>query len=396
MYVSSWHHLPPYFFFSKNQKTLLRYYPFTHPRKHYFYYARGGIYHVAKKLNQLGLKRVLFPAYHHGNEVKAMLAGGVGLTYYNIIDNGQIDFDDLERRITADTRVLYIIHYNGFAQNMERVMELVSTYNLYLIEDVALSMFSKYGDKYLGEFGDISIFCLYKTFAIPNGGLIVVNNPELDITPQTRPPDRVSTISRLVGLFIYWMDNRFDGLGQKVQRVKTTVGEMFAKMNLEPTAVMDSVFDESKVNWGISRLSKFLINHSKVDDIIALRRRNYQYYLDRLAADPMTIDVLFPELNEGAVPFVMLAMVKNRDKIFERLLEKGIEASRFWRVWHPDVPKHEFPYVDRLREEVLELPVHQSVTLKQIDMVVEHLRTIIQEVNPGIKARKSTVFSRFG
>ncbi len=377
MYVTSWQDLSPLFFLKKNRNVITGQFPFNHPRGYYFYYARSGIYHLAGKLKELGFTEVLFPAYHHGNEVKAMLAGGSKLVYYNIHPNGDIDYDDLQNKINEKTRVLYVIHYNGFPQNLQKILELKKKYDFILIEDVALSLFSTYNGKYLGEFGEAGIFCLYKTFPIPNGGMLVINDPKLDIRVDVHPPQMLSTLSRLWGLQLGWANNKMSGFGEKLQKIKTGVGKIFQKMDMEPTAVMDSKFDTSKTDWGMSGISQFIINRSDVNNLVAKRRRNYQHYLKRIKETGLNIRPMMDHLPEGAVPLFFLVLTDDRETLFRKMWEAGVETSRFWRVWQPDVPVHQFPEIDELRQKVLELPVHQSVTLKQIDYIIEKLIEIL-------------------
>jgi len=373
VYVTSWQDLSPLFFLKKNQNVFARQFPFNHPRCYYFYYARSGIYHLSRKLKELGFTEVLFPAYHHGNEVKAMLAGRSKLIYYNIHPNGDIDYDDLHKKINKKTRVLYIIHYNGFPQDLDKIIEIKKQYNLILIEDAALSLFSTYKGKYLGEFGESGIFCLYKTFPIPNGGLLVINDSRLDIRVDINQPQMLSTLSCLWGLQLGWANNKMNGFGGKLQKVKSIAGKIFQKIDMEPTAVMDSKFDSTKIDWGMSGVSKFIINRSDVSKLVAKRRRNYLHYLKRIKETGLNVRPMMNHLPEGVVPFVFLVLTDDRETLFRELWKSGIEASRFWRVWHPDVPYQQFPEIDELRQKVLELPVHQSVTLKQIDYIIEKL-----------------------
>ncbi len=64
-----------------------------------------------------------------------------------------------------------------------------------LVEDCALSLFSEADGKPLGAFGDYSVFCLYKTLPVPNGGVLVENGkalPELTGSGSGTVPPPVS------------------------------------------------------------------------------------------------------------------------------------------------------------------------------------------------------------
>ena len=50
----------------------------------------------------------------------------------------------------------------------------------------------------------------------------------------------------------------------------------------------------------------------------------------------------------------------------------------FWRVRHPAVPAGLFPEVDRLREHILELPVHQDLSPADAEHVASCVRELLR------------------
>ena len=57
---------------------------------------------------------------------------------------------------------------------------------------------------------------------------------------------------------------------------------------------------------------------------------------------------------------------------------RGVETVDFWRVRHPAVPPGLFPEVDRLREGVLELPVHQDLSPADAEHVASCVRELLR------------------
>src|SRR5204862_512234 len=76
---------------------------------------------------------------------------------------------------TSGCRVLYVIHYLGWPQPILELRELCKERGIVLIEDCALSLLSQFNGRPLGTFGDYSVFCLYKTLPVPNGGMLIQN-----------------------------------------------------------------------------------------------------------------------------------------------------------------------------------------------------------------------------
>jgi dTDP-4-amino-4,6-dideoxygalactose transaminase len=66
--------------------------------------------------------------------------------------------------------------------------------------------------------------------------------------------------------------------------------------------------------------------------------------------------------------------IANKASAMARLLARGVETVDFWRIRHPAVRRSS--RVDRLRETVLELPVHQDLTPAD----AEHVATCVREL----------------
>jgi dTDP-4-amino-4,6-dideoxygalactose transaminase len=69
--------------------------------------------------------------------------------------------------------------------------------------------------------------------------------------------------------------------------------------------------------------------------------------------------------------------LKDKAQAMARLIARGVETVDFWRVRHPAVPLGEFPEVDALRAEVLELPVHQDLSPADAEHVAQSLREVL-------------------
>lgn len=134
---------------------------------------------------------------------------------------------------------------------------------------------------------------------IPNGGGLIINNQQLKFEVRTIPPQLLSTLSRTVGLFFNWVDLRFYGLGRKLQAAKSKLSTVADRMDIERVPVLDTGFDESKAKWGISKLSRFLINRVRPEQVIARRRENFKFMLQNIAKEFQ----LLHELPDGAVPW---------------------------------------------------------------------------------------------
>jgi perosamine synthetase len=173
-------------------------YPFDGARVLFYYLARNAIWHGADSLGLRPGDEVLMPAYHHGVELQSLLAKGMKLRYYRVDRLMQADLADMRRLLTPGTRALYVIHYLGFPQPIQEIRAMADGAGIPLIEDCALSLWSRVPAGPLGSFGDIGIFCLYKSLPVPHGGTLSLNRPDLPMPPEPTRPDRLSTTAYLM------------------------------------------------------------------------------------------------------------------------------------------------------------------------------------------------------
>ena len=89
-----------------------------------------------------------------------------------------IDPSDIERKITEKTKAIVVMHYGGFACDMETIMKLASKHNLKVIEDACHAPLSEYKGENLGTIGDVGCFSFFsnKNLSTGEGGMLVTNN----------------------------------------------------------------------------------------------------------------------------------------------------------------------------------------------------------------------------
>lgn len=111
------------------------------------------------------------------------------ITYTNAIpvfvdsleDTWQIDPEDVKRKITSKTKAIMAVHLYGHPCDMEALKKICDEYNLFLIEDCAEAIGSKYKGQHVGTFGDVATFSFYgnKTITTGEGGMVITNDGAL-------------------------------------------------------------------------------------------------------------------------------------------------------------------------------------------------------------------------
>ncbi len=96
-------------------------------------------------------------------------------------DSLNIDEDKIESLITKDTVAIMPVHVFGTACNVDRIEAIAKKHNLKVIYDAAHAIGSKYKEKSLLQYGDISATSLHATklFNTGEGGACITNSTDL-------------------------------------------------------------------------------------------------------------------------------------------------------------------------------------------------------------------------
>ena len=348
-----------------------RTFPFDQPALTYYYLARNGIYALAEHWG-LRDEEILFPAYFHGVEVGTLLAAGVKLRFYPVHSRMNVDVDEIAASITPATKAIYLIHYLGFPGPIAELTKLCRERGLLLIEDCALALLSRVGERPLGTFGDASIFCLYKTLPIPNGGALLVKTPgQTPLGPLLAPP-LLSTAAYTATAV--WRHLKFQqgGAGhQLLQRARDAVRSRSGTLGLVP--VGGEQFDESKVRLSMSRVCHWTLASQDYAGIVRGRRTNYTRLMEGMSEFSKPV---FEDLPDGVCPLFYPVRTNNKEEVLKRLFEGGVEGVNFWSTVPNMIPRGRFAEVDLLRETIVELPCHQDLSPTVMDRIVEQIRPL--------------------
>ena len=367
----------PHMLFPRIAATVPLVFPFDQPGLRYRYFARNAVWDAVQLLGLAG-KKVLMPAYHHGVELETLLAAGVQPVFFRVDGQMRADFDDARAK-SAGASALYVIHYAGFPQDMLVARYLANELRVPVIEDCALALLSRDGEKPLGSFGDVSVFCLYKTIPVPNGGALLARGDlanRLDLLPPVTPPPLPSTASHLIGSMLSNLELRTGEVGRRAREALRDAGRwLVRRANVERVSTGTQHFNVDDVDLGMSAASHLVLRNQDAATIVERRRRNYflLYAMLRDVAPPIT-----GELKPGVCPLFYPMPVEDKAGAMARLLARGVETVDFWRLRHPAVPAGLFPEVDRLREHVLELPVHQDLSPADAEHVAGCVRELLR------------------
>lgn len=227
-------------------------------------------------------------------------------------DTWQMDPNDLEAKITERTRAVMPVHLYGLPCDMDRILDIAKQRNLFVVEDCAEAFGSKWGDRYVGTFGDISAFSFYgnKTITCGEGGMVVTNDETLHVRAEHL---------------------RGQGLARYRQYWHDVIGYNYRMTNLCAAV-------------GLAQLER-------ADDFIARKRRVAEWYQEMLCGTPV---VFHREPSGGRARHtywmcsILVPQASQRDELRSVLDEAGVETRPLF------YPVHTMPmYSDKYQKHAV-------------------------------------------
>ncbi len=266
------------------------------------------------------------------------------------LDDWSMDPADIESRITSKTKAVMIVHYAGFACDMDRIVDICKKHNLYLIEDCAHTPGATYQDRHLGTFGDISAFSFFsnKNLSVGEGGMVVTKQPKLYDKLKGLRSHGMSkpSFDRYKGRAISY-DIEMPGLNYRI--------------------------DEIRAALGLVQLKKLAAANQKRTQLV----KHYYERLDDLSA----VSIPFRNFNRGVPNYhimpILLSEEINRLRVIEKMKDDGIQTS----LHYPAIQSftaykgsvNETAKAQYVAEHELTLPLYPTMIIEEVDMVCDSL-----------------------
>lgn len=96
-------------------------------------------------------------------------------------DTWTIDPNQIEKHITPKTKAIMPVHLYGHPCHMDEIMEIAIKHRLFVVEDCAEAIGSKYKKNMVGSYGHISTFSFFgnKTITTGEGGMVLIKDKEV-------------------------------------------------------------------------------------------------------------------------------------------------------------------------------------------------------------------------
>ncbi len=290
---------------------------------------------------------VIVPAFTFYASASACVFANLKPVFVDVFkDSLNIDYNQLESVMNKNVSAIMPIHMYGQSCDMDKIMEFANKHKIKVIEDAAQAVSVKYKNKHVGHFGDVGVFSFFsdKIVTMGEGAVLTTNNEELFNTIKLRRNQGRPN----AGTFIH------PDLG----------------MNFRVTEVQASI--------GLAQLKK-------LDKILQHRLEIYDYYQQKLNG---LIDLEFvkQESFSSLAPFRFSFRTKHRKEIAQYLELNGVQTRS---CFYPLNKQPKFKNYRTLECAVSQdaydlgicLPVHRSITKKEVDYICEIIKKYCHENN---------------
>ncbi|MHA1834662.1 MAG: hypothetical protein ACTSV7_11830 [Candidatus Baldrarchaeia archaeon] len=262
--------------------------------------------------------------------------------------------------------IFILVHYFGFPNKISEALEFCRTVGAELIEDCA-HVLMPFGE--VGKYSLVTAFSPYKLLPVPKIGLLVV------------PED----LSIKQDLCRQWFEvDTFRWIGKRLLQSFLTKCKIPWRRKVLPFDSDPEI--EVKEDHRVSPLPLRLLGsvEPEMEKIKKIRRNNYNRLIQEIDhLDWELIRPLYTFLPEEVCPYVLPLRLRKDiiTRVYQILNRSGIPAQT-WPDLPPEIKESSSRHsvALRLRKEIITIPVHQSLTDKQISYIATHLQKSVLEL----------------
>ena len=286
---------------------------------------------------------VLVPSFTFAASANAIALTGATPIFVDIDPlTFNISIDGIKQSLTSKTKAILVVHLYGLPASMPEITEIAKKFNLLVVEDAAQAHLANINKVPVGTFGDAAIFSFYptKNMTTGEGGMVVLANSEAE---------RICRLLRSQGMEIRYQ-NEIVGFNLRMTDIHAAIG---------------------------------LEQLNKVSYWAEVRQRNATFLRNHLNSDFYKI----PHVHSGyshCYHQYTVRIRKVRDLVSQKLEEEKIGNA----VYYP-TPVHSLPAFSISKvlpettlatNEVLSIPVHPSLTKRQLSRISDTMNLISESI----------------
>lgn len=335
-------------------------------------------------LRAIGLSagdQLLVPTYHCPTMVEpCVLLGGEPL-FYSIGPDGAPNLDALRALDTSRVKAILAAHLFGLPMDLRKLRQFCDERRIWLIEDCAHAYFGSSEAGAVGSTGDLVVGSLPKFFPAVEGGCLVVRSESLALPTLNRPSFRSELRTIWNGLELGAAAGRLGVINSLVLvlvRLKTRLRTDASPAPLDaraPPGAAPSHFatiDAGRIDQEATAATRWAVQRIDVRHSASKRRQNYLLFA-RLLCNEERLRPLFPNLPEGAVPYVFPVLVDNPEPVYRALRARGVPLYRWDIVW-PGTPVFDGDAGTVWSTRVFQLCCHEDISAKDVELIANAVK----------------------
>lgn len=320
---------------------------------------RDALFIISEQLKKKSpYPKVLMPAFICDIVPKTFLQQGVGVDFYDITENLEIELASVERNISGETSAILYVNYFGFLQPRQKIRSL-AVYGLPLIEDNTQGFLS---GSVICETENAQgwTFSSYrKLLPVPDGALLMTVGKGPHDIDKLRYPAFKYVSTRLFGLLLKRLANKFP-----FHYLESARQECFT------LSVRSIDYPGASRIAGISEL---VLKFADIEQAKEKRRRNYAF-LTEAVRENNKCRKIFDRLPEDVCPFGFPLLVNNRDYVQSMLLKAKISAAALWDR-NAMVKSTIYNQSASMSDHILILPVGQAYSFEDMARIARTMNT---------------------
>lgn len=360
--------------------------------------ARIGIYLALKYLISKGDKNevIMSPFTIFDIINKVIQAGGHPIFVDSESKNSfNLKIDDIKKKINKKTVAIIVTHHSLNQSNFEEILKLCKKYDIKLIQDLAISINSKYDGKNIYNYGDFSVcsFNLFKFVSSIFGGLIITKDTEFSSFYKNQIDE--NKVYKALDLRKYFL---------KGLKYKILTNSFFFKsiifwiikfailweikiitnaLKNDPNPFLEKTLQSKELISMNSTQLDLIIN--QIDDSFHLRKireKNYTQYFRRIKSGYLKYQIENDNDNlkniNSYINFPIF--VDNKEKFSEHLFKNNIDHSKFYYRNCNNLKifsnfKTHTPNLDAIENSLIFLPTHHKLNQKKIDKIINSINS---------------------
>ena len=370
----------------------------TFARKFSFKYSfafnsgRSALLAILKAIELKENQEVFLQSFTCNAAVNPILALKGKPIFVDLDQNLNLSPDDLRKKIESSKKPKAIIvqHTFGWPSQIEKIKKIAQEKKLFLIEDCAHSLGTKYQNQYLGKFGDISFFSFGRDKVISSvyGGIVATDSDRLaekisSFQKKLSWPNNFWICQNLCQPIIFSISlpfYNFFNLGKILlylaRKLKLITPAVY---QVEKKGKLAKVFPKKMPN-ALAVLA--LHQHKKLEKFNQHRKKIAEIYLKELKGKK-GIKVIFQEKENNYQPIFMRfpILVRKRKEILKELKKRNIYLDDGWSET-PIVPKgsdlkkffyqeNSCPRAEKIVKEIINLPTNIKISEKEAKKIGE-------------------------